>query len=70
MILEPLSLTESGRPVLLPGEVEHTLLNKVKLVDYHIVGKGGVSGIVSATYFGCQLACAKTYHGQAFSPVR
>jgi len=31
ILLDPVDLTSSGRPVLLPGEVEHLLLDKVGL---------------------------------------
>jgi len=30
IVLEPVQLTASGRPVLQPGEVEHLLLDKVR----------------------------------------
>uniref|UniRef100_A0A7S3VQ42 Vacuolar protein-sorting-associated protein 36 n=1 Tax=Dunaliella tertiolecta TaxID=3047 RepID=A0A7S3VQ42_DUNTE len=47
IVLDPVQLTPSGRPVLLPGEVEHMLLDKV---DLEFDPEGGLPGLLARAY--------------------
>ncbi|KAF5829645.1 EAP30/Vps36 family-domain-containing protein [Dunaliella salina] len=47
IVLDPVQLTPSGRPVLLPGEVEHHLLDKV---DLEFDPEGGLPGLLAKAY--------------------
>ncbi|GMH38180.1 hypothetical protein BSKO_06064 [Bryopsis sp. KO-2023] len=49
MILDAVQLSGSGRPVLLEGEVERLMINKVDLV---FPGEGGIEGAVAEKYKG------------------